>query len=62
MKIEDKLSRVDNSFTINMYDNGYMVEIGGRNDDDNWSTARIMCNTLEDLLKVVTEATNMPKD
>ena len=27
-KLSDKLTKVNESFTINMYDNGYMVEVG----------------------------------
>ena len=30
-KLSDKLTKVNESFTINMYDNGFMVEAGGRN-------------------------------
>lgn len=62
MQIKDKLSKVDNSFTVNMYDNGYMVDINGRDSEDEWASARILCNTVEDLIKIVTEATSMPRD
>ena len=36
-KIGDKLIKVNESFTINMYDNGYMIEVNGRDDDDEWN-------------------------
>ena len=26
----DKLAKVNDNFTVNMYDNGFMVDIGGR--------------------------------
>ena len=29
-KISDKLAKVNDNFTVNMYDNGYMLEIGVR--------------------------------
>ena len=61
MNIVNKLTKVDNSFNINMYDNGFMLEIGGRDKEDDYETARIMCNTVEDLIKVVTEATSLPR-
>jgi hypothetical protein len=54
--INDKLAKVNDNFTVNMYDNGFMVEIGGRDHDDEWKTAKIICNTLEDLIAVITEA------
>jgi hypothetical protein len=62
MKVSDKLAKVDNSFTINMYDNGFMVEIGGRNEDDDWATARIMVSDIDSLLAVVKEAAGMKRD
>ena len=37
--INDKLAKVNDNFTVNMYDNGFMVEIGGRDSDDEWKTA-----------------------
>lgn len=56
MKLSDKLSKVGDSLTVNMYDNGYMVEVSGRDADDNWKTAKIMCLTLDDVHAVIKEA------
>ena len=56
MKLSDKLSKVGDSLTVNMYDNGYMVEVSGRDSDDDWKTAKIMCATLEDVYAVIKEA------
>ena len=41
-KLSDKLTKVNENFTINMYDNGYMIEVSGRDDEDNWKTSKIM--------------------
>jgi len=60
--INDKLAKVNDNFTVNMYDNGFMVEIGGRDSDDEWKTAKIICNTLEDLIAVITEATTLTRE
>ena len=38
-KISDKLVKVNENFTINMYDNGFMIEVGGRDDENEWKTA-----------------------
>jgi hypothetical protein len=56
MKLSDKLSKVGDSLTVNMYDNGYMVEVSGRDSDDDWKTAKIMCPTLEEVYAVIKEA------
>ena len=56
MKLSDKLSKVGDSLTVNMYDNGYMVEVSGRGADDDWKTARILCSTLDEVYAVIKEA------
>jgi len=61
-KISDKLAKVNDNFTVNMYDNGYMLEIGGRNKDDDWATAKIMCNSIEELTTLIKEASAMERE
>ena len=61
-KLGDKLVKVNDSFSINMYDNGFMVELSGRNSEDDWKSARIMCQTLEEVYAVIKEASNMTKE
>jgi hypothetical protein len=60
-KLSDKLDKVNESFTINMYDNGFMIEVGGRKDDD-WKTAKIMVPTVEELIALIKEAAEMERD
>ena len=57
-----KLAKVNESITLNRYDNGYMVEVGGRDEDSEWKTAKILCNTEEEMLAVVKEWTAMDID
>jgi hypothetical protein len=61
-KISDKLSKVNDNFNVNMYDNGFMLEIGGRNKDDDWATAKIMCNSIEELTTLIKEAASMERE
>ena len=61
MKLK-KLSKVNESITVNRYDNGWMVEIGGKNDSDDWKTAKILCNTEEEMLDVIKEWNTMEID
>lgn len=62
MKLDNKLAKVNDNFTVYMYDNGYMLEISGRTDNEEWATAKILCNTLDELVALITEATNMERD
>lgn len=61
-KITDKLNKVNDSFTINMYDNGFMMEIGGRDHEDNWTQAKIMVTSLEELNALMKEASEMDRE
>jgi hypothetical protein len=61
-KLSDKLTKVNESFTVNMYDNGFMVEVGGRNKKGDYVNAKILCNTLDEALALVREAGEMDRD
>jgi hypothetical protein len=61
-KISDKIAKVNESFSINMYDNGYMIEIGGNNEDGDWATAKILVKTVDELLALVKEASELPRN
>ena len=58
----NKLAKVNESITINRYDNGWMVEVGGRDSDEEWKNCKIVCNTEEEVLSVVKEYNAMKLD
>ena len=60
-KLSDKMVKVNENFSINMYDNGYMIEVSGRDDEDNWKTSKIIVDTVEELLVLVREATELER-
>ncbi len=57
-----KLAKVNESITINRYDNGWMVEVGGRDSDSDWKNCKILCNTEEEMLAVIQEWNSMEID
>jgi len=57
-----KLAKVSESFTINRYDNGFMIEVGGRDQENEWKTAKVMCATQDELIEVIKEALSMELD
>ena len=61
-KISDKLTTVNDNFSITMYDNGFLIDIGGKSEDDEWRNAKIMVPSVEQLLELVREAVTMPRD
>jgi hypothetical protein len=62
MKLEDKLVKVNDNFNVYMYDNGYMLEISGRDNNEDWSTAKILCKDLDELITLIKEASAAERD
>ena len=57
-----KLAKVNESISINRYDNAWMVEIGGRDKDNDWKTTKTVCNTEEELIALIKEYNTMDLD
>jgi hypothetical protein len=57
-----KLAKVSEAITINRYDNGWMVEVSGRNKKEDWATTKTLCNTEEELLALIKEYNTMDLD
>lgn len=61
-KISDKLKKAGDSLTVNFYDNGFMVEVSGRNHDDDWASAKIMCGSMSEVTAIIAEVADMERD
>ena len=61
-RASDKLAKVNDSFSVYMYDNGFMVEVSGRDNDNEYKTAKVMCSDATQLLALVQEIADMPRD
>lgn len=62
MKKLSKLHTVNENISINRYDNGWMVEVGGRDTENDWKTAKILCSTEEEVLEIIKEWNKMELD
>jgi hypothetical protein len=58
----NKLEKVNESFTVNRYDNGFMIEVGGRDNESDWKHCKILCSTEAELFEVIKEALSMEVD
>jgi len=61
-KISDKLTKVSESFQVYMYDNAFMIEVSGRDSENDYKTVKLMVPTLEQLQALIKEATEMDRD
>jgi hypothetical protein len=57
-----KLAKVNENISLNRYDNGFMIEVGGRDKKEEWKNAKIMCSTEEELIAVIKEWISMDLD
>lgn len=57
-----KLAKVNDNFTIYRYDNGWMVEVSGRDKKEDYKTTKIMCASEEELITLVKEYNSMDLD
>lgn len=62
MQIKDKLDKVNDNFSVQIYDNGFMIEIAGRDHEDNWASAKIMTNDIQELIVLIKEAATLVRD
>ena len=58
----NKLDKVNESITVNRYDNGWMVEVSGRDKENDWKTAKVLCSTAEEMIAVIHEWNTMEID
>jgi hypothetical protein len=61
-KVSDKLTRVSECVNIYFYDNAYMVEVSGRNEEDNWVAAKLVCRDLTEVQTLLEEVDSLPKE
>lgn len=48
-----KIRKRDESFEVYTYDNGYLIQVGGRNEDDDWVTAKVFVETIAEVQTAV---------
>ena len=61
-KVSDKLTKVGENVNVYFYDNAYMVEVTGRNEDDDWATAKLVCRDLTEVQTLLEEVDSLPKE
>ena len=59
MSAFNNLTKVNDSIVVNRYDNGWMVEVSGRNQEDDWTTVKLVCTSEEGLHALIHEYNNM---
>jgi hypothetical protein len=58
----NKLVKVGESLSVYRYDNGFMVEVSGRDSGADYKTAKVLCSTEEEMMAVIKEWNSMETD
>lgn len=61
-KVADKLTKVSETVNIHFYDNAYMVEVSGRDSNDDWTNAKLVCRDLSEIQAILEEVETLPRD
>lgn len=61
-KVADKLAKVGECVNVYFYDNAYMVEVSGRDDNEDWANVKLVCRDLNEVQAVLEEVESLPKD
>jgi hypothetical protein len=61
MNIVDKIVKIESTITIQIVDNGYMFEVGGRDANDEWKNVKIVCTTRSELDSLLDEALELDR-
>lgn len=57
-----KLTKVNESFTVYRYDNGFMIEVSGRDKKNDYKTLKVLCATEAELFETIKETLSMELD
>lgn len=50
MAAKKVLTKIGETVSINIYDNGFMIEANGKDANNDWTTLKLVCNTTDELL------------
>lgn len=61
MKVLDFLSKISEDINIKVVANGYLLEISGRDVEDNWQTVKLVCVSRKELDSLLNQCIDMPR-
>lgn len=62
MKVLDFISKIGEDINIKVIDNGYLVEINGRNAEDDWKNVKLACSNRSELEALLDQCFKIPRD
>ena len=62
MEALKKIVKANESFTVNRYDNGFMIELDGYDKLDDWVKCKLVVNDIKDLHDIIDLINQIPKE
>lgn len=62
MKLVDFISKIGEDINIKVVDNGYLLEVSGRDVEDNWKTVKLVCLSRKELDSLLNQCFDIPRD
>lgn len=62
MAAKKVLTKIGDQVSIYLYDNGYMVEASGKDENDDWTTVKLVCETPDELFRLVKQFISLERD
>jgi len=60
--ILNELAKVNQNYEVQQYDNGFLLEIGGRDHNDDWTNRKLLVTSESDLIELIKVIHSLPKD
>lgn len=57
-----KLASADETMTITICDNGFIFDVSGRDTNDDYSSAKIVCDDIDQLTSLIVAVTKMERN
>jgi hypothetical protein len=57
-----KLTKDVEECSVEFADNGFVVRANGRNADDDWTSMKIICPTLDGVFNCIKQLSDLPKE
>ncbi len=60
--VVDFICKIGEDINIKMIDNGFLVEISGRNTNDDWKTVKLACSSRSELNALLDQCFSIDRD
>lgn len=62
MKIIDFITKIGEDINIKMVENGFLLEVSGRNAKDDWNSVKLVCKSEAELNALLSECFTLPRE